>query len=186
MKKIYRHPLSALGTFTYHDWEGDGTIQHIGDIEPNRYYFVDEGMPLPTSEVASFELVNLTDELAAQLRSVAMPDVAAPIKSQNEEKQEKLQVLNDQRDAALDSGAKFGGNTFHSNAGFLTELLGLVLGYQAGVMTGKANIRTMDNKIVQLDGSQLAQLAKAVGDYRQGVYAKSWADKDAVIKGAAQ
>jgi hypothetical protein len=143
MKKIYRHPLSALGTFTYHDWEGDGTIQHIGDIEPNRYYFVDEGMPLPTSEVASFELVNLTDDLAAQLRSVAMPDVVVPIKSQNEEKRAKLQVLNDQRDAALDSGAKFGGNTFHSNAGFLTELLGLVLGYQAGVMTGKANIRTM-------------------------------------------
>jgi hypothetical protein len=181
VKKIYRHPLDAIGTFTYHDWDGAGTVQHIADLGPNRYFFVDEGMPIPTSEVASFELVNLTDELAVQLREVTMPDVTTPIKSDNEVKQEKLQALNAERDAALDSGAKFGGNTFHSNAGFLTELLGLVLGFQAGVMTGKANIRTLDNKIVQLDAQGLAGLAKAVGDYRQSVYAKSWAAKDKII-----
>lgn len=180
MKKIYSHPLVALGTFTYHDWSGEGTIQHIGDLWPNRYFFVDEGMPLPTSEVASFEPVTLTDELATQLRAVAMPESVGLVKSDNEILQAKRQLLNAERDAALDSGAKFGGNTFHSNSGFLTELLGLVLGYQAGVMTGKANIRTLDNKIVQMDAQGLAGLAKSVGDYRQGVYKKSWADKDAL------
>lgn len=180
-KLFYRHPLSALGTFTYHDWEGDGTIAHVADHDGQRYYIVDDTVPLPTSEVATFEAVTLTDDLAAALRSVAMPDVLHLVKSPNEEKQEKLQALNVERDAALDAGAKFGGNTFHSNAGFLTELLGLVLGFQAGVMTGKANIRTLDNKIVQLDAQGLAGLAKAVGDYRQGVYAKSWAAKDKII-----
>ena len=179
-KAFYRHPLSALGTFTYHDWEGDGTIAHVADHDGQRYYVVDDTVPLPTSEVATFEAVTLTDDLAATLRSVAMPDVLSWVKSDNEVLQEKLAAINAQRDADLDAGVKFNGKTFHSDSGFLTELLGLVLGYQAGLLTGKSNIRTLDNETVQMDDTAVTGLAKAVGDGRQAVYAKAWAAKDSL------
>ena len=41
------------------------------------------------------------------------------------------------------------------------KLLGMVLGYSAGILTGKQNIRTRDNKIVQLGQGDIAMLAGA-------------------------
>jgi len=88
--------------------------------------------------------------------------------------------INIERDRRLAAGVPWNGETFHTDDRFLTELLGMVLGYSAGILTGKQNIRTHDNKIVQLGQVEIAALAGAVGEYRKAVYAWSWAAKDAL------
>ena len=72
------------------------------------------------------------------------------------------------------------GHKYHTDDRFLSELMALVLGYQAGVLTGIQAIRTMENQILQLDAAQLVSLAQLVGAHRQAAYADCWAAKDAL------
>lgn len=90
--------------------------------------------------------------------------------------------IEQRRDDALRAGVEVDGTRYHSDARFLTELLGMVMGYQAGVYapTDTQTIRTMDNAVVQLGAQQITALASAVGAHRKAVYAQSWDEKDAL------
>lgn len=90
--------------------------------------------------------------------------------------------IEQRRDDALRAGVVLDGTRYHSDDRFLTELLGMVMGYQAGVYapTDLQGIRTMDNTVVQLGAQQITALASAVGAHRRAVYAQSWAEKDAL------
>lgn len=89
-------------------------------------------------------------------------------------------AINETREVDLLAGVEIDGKRYHTDDRFLTELLGLVLGFQAGLYTGAQAIRTMDNQIVQLNVTQITALAAAVGEHRKAVYAASWAAKDAL------
>jgi hypothetical protein len=91
-----------------------------------------------------------------------------------------VETINTSRDADLVAGVMVDGKRYHTDDRFLTELLGMLLGYQAGVYSGLQSIRTMDNQIEQLDQAQITALAAAVGAHRKAVYAASWAAKDAL------
>lgn len=88
--------------------------------------------------------------------------------------------IEQRRDDALRAGVVLDGTRYHSDDRFLTELLGMLMGYQAGVYapTDRQGIRTMDNTVVQLNAQQITALASAVGAHRRAVYAQSWAEKD--------
>lgn len=88
--------------------------------------------------------------------------------------------INQTRDIDLVAGVTHNGKQYHTDDRFLTELLGMILGYQAGVYTGTQAIRTRDNEIVNLSAAQMVALAGAVGAHRRAVYAASWAAKDAL------
>lgn len=89
-------------------------------------------------------------------------------------------LINRERDDSLVGGVTLNGKQYHTDDRFLTELLGMILGYQAGVYTGTQDIRTRDNEIVAMNAAQIIELASAVGAHRRAVYAASWAAKDAL------
>jgi hypothetical protein len=94
--------------------------------------------------------------------------------------EEKKSAINTQRDIDLLGGVSFLGNVFHSDDAFRADLTDMLLGYDKGLLTGVQNIRTLDNKIVQLDGTQILQLKMTIGMFRQQIFATSWAAKDAL------
>lgn len=107
--------------------------------------------------------------------------------AQNAPSPEKLRAtaladIDQRRDDALRAGVVLNGTRYHSDDRFLAELLGMLMGYQAGVYapTDTQAIRTMDNTVVQLNAQQITGLASAVGAHRKAVYAASWAEKDAL------
>ncbi len=117
--------------------------------------------------------------------SVGISDAeAATLSAPSAEEQAFAQrtIINAERDAALVAGVVVGDHRFHSDDRFLTELLGFIIGYQAGVYapTSTQTIRTMDNENVQLGVEQIKNLAAAVGAHRKAVYSASWEAKDAL------
>ncbi len=180
MKKLYKAPLEQVPTFVYQDWQGDGTITHVGDLDSDRYYLVDDGVPLPKSDHAEFTAVVLTTELAQRLRLVSFPNVISFIQSAEERIKAARAEINAERDQRLVAGVQLGGNTYNSDDRFLAVLHGMVLGFQAGTLTGKQDIRTQDNHTVQLDQSAISALTAAVEKFRSDVYTWSWAQKDAL------
>lgn len=93
----------------------------------------------------------------------------------------KIELINTACDHELVAGVLApDGNRYHTDDRFLSELMALVLGYQAGVLTGTQSIRTMDNRNLQMDAPQLVALAQLVGAHRQAAYARCWAAKDAL------
>lgn len=85
-----------------------------------------------------------------------------------------------ERDATIAAGVLHFGTLYHADDTFLTEMLGRIMGYQAGVYSGPLPVRTKENTTVLLDQAQHVALAAAVGAHRQAAYSKSWADKDAL------
>lgn len=175
--RFYTAPLDRIETFTYTGMTGDGTITHLGDLDGLRYFHVDDGVPLPTSEGASFQPIELTDDLASRLHTVAAAFVLPLIVTDTERREAAKSGINTERDRRLASGVPWNGQTYHTDDCFLTELLGMVLGYSVGILTGTQSIRTTDNKIVSLGQAEIAGLAGAVGEYRKTVYAWSWSAK---------
>lgn len=92
----------------------------------------------------------------------------------------QVDAINAACERALDAGVLIDGARYHTDNTFLIEILGLVLGYQAGVLSGTQTIRTMANENVQMNQEQIVALAAAVGEYRKAVYAECWAAKDAL------
>lgn len=180
MKKLYKAPLAQVPTFVYQDWQGDGTITHVADLDSDRYYLVDDGVPLPKSEHAEFTPVDITTELAQRLRPSSFADVVNFIQSNEERIKAARAVINAERDQRLTAGLQLDGNTYNSDDRFLAVLHGMALGFQAGTMTGKQDIRTQDNRTVQLDQSAVVTLTAAVEKFRSDVFAWSWAQKDAL------
>lgn len=85
-----------------------------------------------------------------------------------------------ERDATIAAGVLHFGTLYHADDTFLTEMLGRIMGYQAGVYSGSLPVRTKENTTILLDQAQHVALAAAVGAHRQAAYSKSWADKDAL------
>lgn len=64
---LYSTSLIKADTFTYQPWSGNGILARIADHNGKRYIYADDGVPLPTSAVATYELVNTTLELILEL-----------------------------------------------------------------------------------------------------------------------
>lgn len=180
MKKLYKAPIEQVPGFVYQDWQGDGTITHVADLDSDRYYLVDDGVPLPQSDHAEFTVVVLTTELAQRLRPVSFANVISFIQSDEERIKAARAVINAERDQRLAAGVQLDGNTYNSDDRFLAVLHGMVLGFQAGTLTGKQDIRTQDNRTVQLDQPAISALTAAVEKFRSDVFTWSWAQKDAL------
>lgn len=86
------------------------------------------------------------------------------------------------RDAALVAGVDHAGHTYHSDDRFLGEAQLLLSGYERGLITAPSAIRTRDNAVVGLGEGEIQQLLLVIGQYRQTVYAQSWAGKDALAE----
>ncbi len=93
---------------------------------------------------------------------------------------EQVAAIEAQRDATIAAGVVHDGTLYHADDTFLTEMLGRIMGYQAGVYIGPQPVRTKSNTTVLLDQAQHVALAAAVGAHRQAAYAASWAAKDAL------
>lgn len=93
---------------------------------------------------------------------------------------EQVAAIEAERDAAIAAGVVHEGTLYHADDTFLTEMLGRVMGYQAGVYSGAQPVRTKGNATVMLDQAQHVALAAAVGAHRQAAYVASWAAKDAL------
>lgn len=104
-----------------------------------------------------------------------MPPVPVP-----PTREQQVAAIEAERDAALAAGVVHAGARFYADDTFLTEMLGRIMGYQAGVYSGPLPVRTKDGAIVMLDQAQHVALAAAVGAHRQAAYTKSWAAKDAL------
>lgn len=103
------------------------------------------------------------------------PYVAPPVS-----REQQVVAIEAERDATIAAGVLHFGTLYHADDTFLTEMLGRIMGYQAGVYSGSLPVRTKENTIVLLDQAQHVALAAAVGAHRQAAYSKSWADKDAL------
>lgn len=93
---------------------------------------------------------------------------------------EQVAAIEAERDATIAAGVLHLGTRYHADETFLTEMLGRIMGYQAGVYSGPLPVRTKENTTILLDQAQHVALAAAVGAHRQAAYSKSWADKDAL------
>lgn len=93
---------------------------------------------------------------------------------------QQVAAIEAERDATIAAGVLHFGTLYHADETFLTEMLGRIMGYQAGVYSGPLPVRTKENTTVLLDQAQHVALAAAVGAHRQAAYSKSWADKDAL------
>ena len=153
-------------------------------------FFYDEAIhgnqiPSDAVEITPDRHQTLIDAQAFGMRIVADQD-GYPVLANpepltiEEERAAAIVAINESREVDLLAGVVVDGKRYHTDDRFLAELLGLVLGYQAGIYSGAQAIRTMDNQIVQLGVSQITALAAAVGEHRKAVYAASWAAKDAL------
>jgi hypothetical protein len=93
---------------------------------------------------------------------------------------ELVAAIEAQRDATIAAGVVHDGVLYHADNTFLTEMLGRVMGYQAGVYAGPLPVRTKANTTLMLDMAQHVALAAAVGAHRQDAYVASWAAKDSL------
>lgn len=180
MKSLYRHPQAALGMFTYHPWTGDGQIISIGQIDDQIYYLIDSGLPIPTADNYEFQSLTISTDLAAKLRLLAPESLHQYLKSPQELSEIQINEINTQRDIDVNAGVTVGANLYHSSNEFLLELLGILFKYQLNLQSGLQKIRTLDNKIVELEFEEIVILAKSIGDYRENIYQASWAAKDAL------
>jgi len=105
--------------------------------------------------------------------------------------QEKLQAnlrenaiaaLGVKRDKALSAGFAFNGQLFHCDPTFQSQVQAFLLAWQTGMLPPQAsvNIRRHDNVTVQLNQAEVSALAGALMAHVQGIYATSWAAKDAL------
>lgn len=93
---------------------------------------------------------------------------------------QQVAAIEAERDATIAAGVLHFGTLYPADDTFLAEMLGRIMGYQAGVYSGSLPVRTKENTTVLLDQAQHVALAAAVGAHRQAAYSKSWADKDAL------
>lgn len=104
----------------------------------------------------------------------------APYAAPPVSREQQRAAIEAERDATIAAGVLHFGTRYHADDIFLTEMLGRIMGYQAGVYSGPLPVRTKENTTILLDQEQHVSLAAAVGAHRQAAYSKSWADKDAL------
>jgi len=94
----------------------------------------------------------------------------------------KLAAIDRDRDAALAAGFTHDAQLFHCDPTFQSQVQAFLLAWQTGMLPAQAtiNIRRKDNVTVQMSQAEVATLAAAMMAHVQGVYAASWAAKDAL------
>lgn len=116
---------------------------------------------------------------AAAIAMIPAPYVAQPPAEPT--RAEQVAAIEAQRDATIAAGVEIDGVLYHADTTFLTEMMGRIMGYQAGVYAGALPVRTKANATVLLTQAQHVALAAAVGAHRQLAYAVSWDAKDALL-----
>ena len=118
--------------------------------------------------------------IAGEFGSVV--EYVAPVKSPEQIRVEAIRQIDTQRDAALSAGFTHNGQLFHCDPTFQSQIQAFLLAWQAGMLPADATvgIRRKDNVTVQLNQAEVAALAGALMAHVQGVYATSWAAKDAL------
>ena len=107
------------------------------------------------------------------------PEPAAPpTKTLSDLKRE----IDAQRDKQLNDGFTYDGTLWHCDQAFQAQIQGFILAYSAGVLPTQATvtIRSKANTNHALTQAQVVALAAALMVYVQGIYAASWAAKDAL------
>ena len=86
------------------------------------------------------------------------------------------------RDGKLADGVMFNGKLYQTDPAFQVHISGIVTAINAGIIPPGAmvQIRTKGNTIEELTTAQVVGLAGTVLAYVQGVFAESWAAKDAL------
>lgn len=95
---------------------------------------------------------------------------------------EKRRDIDAQRDATINSGFTHDGILWNCDPTFQAQIQGFILAYSTGVLPPAATvtIRSKANTNHQLGQSQIIALAAALMQHVQGIYAASWAAKDAL------
>ena len=112
-----------------------------------------------------------------------MPEPPQPQPPTPEEiKERQRRDIDAQRDVAINSGFTHDGTLWHCDPTFQAQIQGFILAYSAGVLPPSATvtIRSKANTNHQLGQSQIIALAAAMMQHVQGIYAASWAAKDAL------
>jgi hypothetical protein len=93
-----------------------------------------------------------------------------------------VRAIETAREVALQGGVTWNTKLYHVDATFQAHITGLIAAYEAGIIPAAAtqNIRTKDNDIVQLNYTQLKQLAGTVLVKVQQIWQTSWDAKDAL------
>lgn len=120
------------------------------------------------------------EPLGAEIHAAALLLNPAPYVAPPVSREQQMAAIEAERDATIAAGVLHFGTLYHADDTFLTEMLGRIMGYQAGVYSGPLPVRTKENTTILLDQAQHVALAAAVGAHRQAAYSKSWADKDAL------
>lgn len=86
------------------------------------------------------------------------------------------------RDAKLAAGVLVGSKHYHTDSAFQTQITGIITAFNNGILPAGATvpIRTVENTNEPKTLAECLQIAGAVMQYVQSVYAESWAAKDAL------
>lgn len=119
-------------------------------------------------------------ELGAWVQRDVIAPPLPPEPTPEEIKEAKRIQIELQRDATLSAGLTWNGNKYHIDPTMIAALNGRLTLWQEGKIAPgeKLPIRRMDNVVELLDRAQHADLADALRQYGEAVYAASWVEKD--------
>lgn len=97
-------------------------------------------------------------------------------------REQRIAEIEAQRDALLAAGFWFNGQLFHADPIFQSQLQAFLLAWNIGLLDAAATvaIRRKDDVTVQMGRAEVTALAAALMQHVQGIYAQSWAAKDAL------
>jgi len=124
------------------------------------------------AEVSEYEA--LIAEVLANQKPLPQPTL--------EEIKEKAHTdIERQRDVALAAGFMHNGHRYYVDQTMIAALNGRLTLWQEGKIANiSLPVRRMDNSIVMLDRAEHADLADALRQHGEAIYAASWAAKDAL------
>lgn len=97
-------------------------------------------------------------------------------------RKQQIAVIDKQRDTAIDGGLTFNGVKYHADPMFQSQIQAFILAFNAGILPPAATVtvRRKDNVNALLSQVEIVQLAGALMQHVQAIYAQSWAAKDAL------
>lgn len=103
-----------------------------------------------------------------------------PLPADPQTPEQKRNEIELQRDATLAAGLTWNGNKYHIDPTMIAALNGRLTLWQEGKIAPDARLRVrrMDNVVELLDRAQHADLAAALHEHGDAIYAASWMGKD--------
>lgn len=128
-----------------------------------------------------FEINAQTGEVQ-EIQLTPEEEAEALARAAAEAKERKPQEIERQRDMALDAGFTHDATLWHCDQTFQSQITSYVLAFAAGILPPQATVPVRDkgNITHQLTQQHLGELAAALMVHVQGIYAASWAAKDAL------